>query len=1059
MLQIVKASAGSGKTYKITLEFLRLVFRNPENYRHILLTTFTNKATAEMKHRIIQALYGFAQGESNEFSKEICEKNNISKEEAQKIARKILSSIISDYGRFSVTTIDSLFQRILREFAREVKLPGAYEIEMDSGKVMEEVIDLLIEKIEQGSTLLKWMIEFSEEKIALGKDYKIQNELKRISKKLLNEEFQRIESNLVKVTEDKDLMLKIQQEIIQKHELYKRQAVEISEEIKSILSAYNLQYEDFKSKFFVKMEKVLDGEFGSPTATMINNIDNPDNWVTKGTSRREDIMKVYPKINELLKQYIQVVYPKIIVYKLFRDNIYIFGIISDIVKELSEYRKNNNLLLISDAQNLLRQVIGENETPFVYEKIGNIYKHFMLDEFQDTSAMQWENFKPLIANSVAEGKLSFVVGDVKQSIYRFRGGDWRLLLHKIKQDINPYKETSLSGNWRSLENIVGFNNCFFKSIPSMMKIFDIEIDPNSPYANVFSDVFSDGAQDIPENRAGGYVRFEKIDTRENVLYKNIALDKMFEQITKLILQGHKPKSICILVRNNSHAKEIIAFAHSLSLSNPDFKALDLRFLSPESLYIYSNPAVVLLVQSIRFLNEKGEDLLYAAIVEAFELLHNKEFSPISVENWFEELPDLLKNEKDNLRKLDIVQLVEKLCSYYEIDKYQQHTAYLQTFLDAIHLYVEENGNNHHLFGEWWDDNKEKFSIQTPSSVDAVKIMTMHKSKGLEFEFVFVPFYSFTNIGHNDSNFVWIQPNELAEFGIENYPIKLSKSLTETEYSTYFQDNKIMSILDDINLMYVTFTRAKRGLFVWYQHYESNGESFSEAKLIHYFLQNNTNIELPEYFSSEGKVKGLIRKEYLEQNKEEESTIYSFGKIPEIDLEKSEELKPLVINRLGFSTDFVDIKTFVKRQRKSSELTKGSELHEFLAQIKTNDDLAKGVCYFQKHYPISKETMEVWIQKLKILFTSEESKNWFNGTYEVYNERPLNILETGETIIPDKLLIKEHEAVIVDYKTGKAYKDVYDKQVKKYVSAVQKLGFNQVSAYLVYWDEMKIDKVF
>ncbi|NPA69107.1 MAG: UvrD-helicase domain-containing protein, partial [Chlorobi bacterium] len=443
-LQIYKASAGSGKTYLLTLNYLKTAFKAPDRFTKILAVTFTNKAAEEMKTRILEKLDELIKkGKNADYFKEIKQSGQYKTDnELIKNAETIRDNILHDYSAFNVGTIDSFVQKVIRAFAFEMNLNSSYEIEFDTDKVTEDLTNKLYEKISFDRDLQKWLLQYAQNKTENNKNWDFKNEIKNLTSEIFKEQFLELYKNRKIEKKEMNDFLKTLYKIKNNFE---SKMSELAAKYKKILEdaamnpgTYGMKFKIISNHFLVKT--AIKKEYDNFTATFIKARDGIENWYAKSASAQiiNDIKNTYEKLYPLIETYFKYFEAESENYYTATEIIkqfHAFGIINDMAAELSEYRSENNILLISDTNLLLKEIIGNNDAPFIYEKTGTGFYNIFIDEFQDTSNFQWANFKPLITNSLSQGYTNLIVGDIKQSVYRWRGGDWKLLLQGVKQDI------------------------------------------------------------------------------------------------------------------------------------------------------------------------------------------------------------------------------------------------------------------------------------------------------------------------------------------------------------------------------------------------------------------------------------------------------------------------------------------------------------------------------------------------------------------------------------------------------------------------------------------------
>ena len=565
MLTIYKASAGSGKTFQLVVEYLKLLLKNPYNYKHILAVTFTNKATNEMKTRILEQLHLLANNQNSNYL-EILQNNTYSEKEIRSNAKLVLKNILHDYNRFSISTIDSFTQRVIKSFNRELGISPNFTLELDSEMILAEAVDQMLSKIGNDKKLLKWLKEFSKEKIEENKSQRIDENIKALGKELFKENFQLFfpeDSESVYSRENLDSFgkelrkLKVQFETILKNK---------GKEAFNSIQNNGFSIDDFsykKSGVAGYIFAISEGEPKEPGIRILTASEDVEKWYGKKHKQATEIHQlVESELQPLLLEIIgffekegQQYFTVLAVQKQLR----MLGILTDLKEEIKTLLHEKGVLQISDSNLLLSKIIGQSDSPFIYEKTGNYYKHFMLDEFQDTSTLQWNNFKPLVENSLAEGNNNLVVGDVKQSIYRWRNSDWKILAEQIDSDfIGQIQSETLKKNWRSDKNIIDFNNAIFGSLKDNFESTLIEPIDNEEeiYASKFNNIYNSFVQE-PGNPGAERTGFVKVRFLPDDDFENETVGTLVEQVKQLQDNGIKASEIAILIRKHKEGTPII----------------------------------------------------------------------------------------------------------------------------------------------------------------------------------------------------------------------------------------------------------------------------------------------------------------------------------------------------------------------------------------------------------------------------------------------------------------------------------------------------------------------
>ncbi len=476
--KIYRSSAGSGKTYQLALEYICLALLSSGNFRHILAVTFTNKATREMKRRIVSFLWQLSNSGDPALLDQVNAQTNLSDEQIRDRSKTVLSQILHGYSHFAVSTIDAFFQKILRAFAREMGLLGNYKVELDENAVQQAIIDLTLADVGSNDRLTKWLVDFASNNIENSKTWDIRKDIERLTGEIFTENFKSFEADFQKHASDNQFVQQFLENLQKVRSKFEPEASSLAGKCVDVIERRGLNIEDFKYKqsgLAVWLIKVATKQDFNLSKRAINAAEGTNEWYSKTSEKQHEIQDLLTEsLDQLfssLVDYLKKNLPLYLAVVDFMRNVYTFGILSDIMKRLQNYRQENDIMLISDVNAFLKGIISENEMPFIYEKTGSWYRHFLIDEFQDTSQFQWDNFKPLIENSLAEGNKNLLVGDAKQSIYRWRGGDWELLANRINEEIRHdlLDEKALQTNWRSERNVVEFNNTLFTILPLLIQ--------------------------------------------------------------------------------------------------------------------------------------------------------------------------------------------------------------------------------------------------------------------------------------------------------------------------------------------------------------------------------------------------------------------------------------------------------------------------------------------------------------------------------------------------------------------------------------------------------------
>ena len=1007
MIEVLKASAGAGKTHRLTGEYMELLFSKPFAFKHILAVTFTNKATDEMKQRILEQLHLLSQpGVKSDYLERIMNFTGMDEVWVREKAKEILVSILHDYTSFRVSTIDKFFQLVMRSFARELGKMATYSVEMDKESVLMRAVDKMFVQLDepQNQKLLEWLIDYSLEAVDKGSSWNVKGEILKLGNQIFSEEFklakEKGEKNFEDVTIDEVAALKNNLKGVA--DGFVDELVGLAKEGVRCMADNNLSAEDFKGgsrspfKYFEKVEKMTRGKGAvePPAATFMALYDDKGKWFT-GKKCPGEIEMVYPELNEIIGKIIALFengYRGYVTAMVLLSNVNVLGILNDIYAKVLEYCREKNIILLSESTELLGKIIDGSDTPFVYEKIGAKLDHFMLDEFQDTSSLQWRNFYPLLKNSLAEGHRNLIVGDVKQSIYRWRGSDWKILKEDIYSQFrkDELKDDNLKFNYRSTVNIIEFNNKFFEyCAKEAQRIVELG-------GKDLVEVYSELEQKVPENRLQkkGYVEIDFINGEEND-FQEAALGMLPQKVAALIEGGYAQKDIAVLVRTG---KEGNLVAEKLLESGYDV-------ISSDSLYVSSSLSVQKVVNVLREVDNPLSDAL-------------------RIMRMFQTIPTI-----EQISHYSLYQLCEAIVRESLSEDEKGDVAYLQAFLDLVLEFTNSKGTNIGQFIKWWDESGVKCTISAPEDMDAVRVMTIHKSKGLGFNVVIVPFLN-ENLDHKQLQY----PTLWSTYEGMPVPVKYSKGLLETGFDGVYKSERLAACIDALNTVYVAFTRAKEEMIIFAPEAKLNKSGETSVTAVSDLLYNYcTNVCKGV---SDGRMvlgeSGCIKKDAPKEGKMKLGKVFQQGLL---------EKRSRTAAQSG------------SLQEGESIREHGIAMHYVFSLIEYADDIdaaveracAEGVAGCSRQ-----ELLEMVERKV----ASVEQYGWFGKEYKVLNECSI-LTPSGEEKRPDRVLVKGDEAIVIDYKFG-AYSQEdtaqlagYKKQVSRYRELLTAMGYTNVKGYLWY----------
>lgn len=1064
---IYKSSAGSGKTYTLTMEYLKLALRYLDAFKSILAVTFTNKATQEMKERILKELKRMRNGiDGKEYmDKVLMESLELDTYGLQSRAAQTLTVILHDYGRFSVSTIDSFFQKVVRAFAREMDLNAKFEVEMDQDAVLDRVVDRVVAKVMDDAQLHEWLVDYAKEEIEKGNSWDIRRKIKELGRELFQENFKKFAPEIRVFLKEKENISRLQQFARDRKAELIKITRSLKEEAERIRVANGLEWTDFSGgtrSFALKFAKLGDREQPVPDLTDLQMAlaFSEEGWFAKTSKQKEAIISAYHQgLGQILGQ-IPALYVKWMTLEAISRNIFVFGVFRNLLEELTLLKDEENMLLISDANEFLKEITQENEAPFIYEKVGNQFRNYLIDEFQDTSGFQWASFKPLLENSLAQGNTNLLVGDVKQSIYRWRGGEMRLLLEEVEKQIGKdYVENKhLDTNYRSLPNVIQFNNALFKKLPQSFE-FSLklkEVEKEHILSKAYQDVFQKVSPSKEKSAFKGKVRLEFLEEdkdQETVKFKDMVLEKLPEMVMALQDRGYALQDIAFLVRTKNEGEHIADCLMDFSASYPELP-YGFDVLSDESMFLHKSASVKALVAGLKYLHSPDDMVQFKTMWYYRSVLQNENIDhdlfaldrvPTSLKGKVEEF----KQAETHLLKLPLMETVEELIGFLGLQEDSLERAYLSGFKEAVYDFSVNNRADLAGFLEWWEEHKDKRTVKIPESHNAMRIMTIHKSKGLQFKVVLMPFLDWKIFDTGKSNVVWAPfADEENEFSAI-IPITLNKDLAKSDFRSIHEEEKILAYLDSLNLIYVALTRAEE--IFWSLSPFTGKATEGSSNQLAYHLQM------------------VLSSAYLEEMNfdfssafDQESKVFEFGDWPYQADSKPEKTAALPLrwayqnwsSLLKVKQYAVDFSQEGLAQRKRRDF--GLLIHELLEKSRSREEAKNQIKVYYFEGRLDKEEVMDVENQLDRLFEQPLFASWFEGENILLTEQGI-LLPGGKQKRPDRIILKDHEAIVVDFKTGEEY-ERYGKQVMEYMDLVNKLSGKPVRGYLCYLETGKIEEV-
>lgn len=1042
MLSIYKASAGSGKTHTLTLEYLLMLFRDNQvrnqhfmPHSHILAVTFTKKATAEMKERILLALYTLSQSPSeSQFFDDLSKQLRLDEKSIQTQARYLLIGILQDYNRFSVSTIDGFFQQVIRTFAMELGLSTTYDLAMDSNEVIQQAVDDIFRKIrlqqEENQDIISWITELTQHNIEENSSTNPHKLVSTFSQQLNKEELKRNINQLREFFANKDNIRTYQQQLLQITTNTINHIAQIQQQATMLLEGVVGTRKHAVSAFLDYsatdlIEKGLNNQF-------LGVLDNPETLytTTKTTkAQQQEVMQIYHNgLHLLYEEMVQTFDTEVRDYhtaQAILNHLYTVGLLQDVAGQVETTNRQLGRVPISDVNTLIHEVIDGQEAPFIYERVGQYLRHFMIDEFQDTSALQWDNFLPLINEAESKGSDNLIVGDTKQSIYRWRNSDWKLL-NNVHHHFHHVQQPPMGNNWRSAKLLIHENESIIHHYAQWV---DQTITQNgwkesTPLANAIASIYhTDAIHQEAKKDLPGLFQLQFFDgTKSDVEQRT--LDAIDVQLRQLEQEGISWGRIAMLVRRNSDA-ELLA-NYLISKNYP--------VESAEGMRVQSHPAVQLLLAVMQQHLQPDNEVTQRIIQD----LH----APFS---------EQLHKEIELAFQLPLYELVQTLIQSLELTSESSALPYLTAFQDQVYQFTKNRVSDLQAFLEYWEKKANKVTIPTSAITNAIRILTVHSSKGLEFDIVMLPFLNWDIQRIGQGEILWCKPNHEPFNQMPLVAVSLSSKLLKTHFCNEYINEIISQYIDNLNLTYVAFTRPKYRLYAYGQMYESN----------------NNKIKI----SNVGQLLSYLYDQVIDTTsllQSDEEGVYTYLRAdnnPTIAPEKpnnthTREAKYIstpIGNRLKLRSRAEDDYT---QDTPLETIDLGILMHEWLENIRTWDDAPKALQQMRSEGKITAQqtpAMQEQLHNLQQLLQREGKTHWFDGSMSILTEQTI-LSNTGKTYRPDRIIIHQNQAEVIDYKFGNEHISKYNEQLRNYTLMLQQMGYT-VDAYVVYVALQKIAKVY
>ncbi len=1036
-VKILSASAGSGKTYRLAYKFvhdtIKHLYTKPYLYRAILAVTFTNKATEEMKRRILSEINTLAVNTAkSNYIADLERELAISQEEIAKRAKIIRTKILHDYSRFTILTIDKFFQRILRAFVKELGMELNYNIELDTDTILSQSTDSLIEDISEDKDLYRWIMAFAQERIENDKAWDdIRKDMNKLGKALFNES----SKQAIQQSIPREQLEKIMREAEKKLEIEYAELKALGEKAMSIMDNAGVEPSDFfgKSTSFAHIfAKVAAEKNFNITNTIISRAQSSDKWSTNPTAQA-----IAPELCRLLGEIIEQ-YNRcdrlLTTLNCVKQNYRSFALLQDINRKVCEQCDQDGVMLLPETKYILSKFVEDNDAPFIYEKSGNRFERFMIDEFQDTSLKEWGNFVPLLKNAISQSNETsvLIVGDVKQSIYRWRGGDWRILMNGVSDSLgseNTHTE-NMKQNYRSLRQVVEFNNevmgavvkaeneTLNSEINSALSEGKITVQTHTELHNTLEKAYDEHEQEPRvKSEKSGYVYVEPFEQTPPIV----------ECIESAIARGYSYNDIMILHRNEKDGLKTTKILMEYKRHNNTF-----NIMTQEALVI-GTAAVSNFIIAVMRLSQDRRDGISLAIINDYL---GRDYDCA--------LSDEEQQMLTSISQLSPEQAFERIVMRYSLDKNEKEIAYLQAVHEQVVAFCSSKVADIQLFLKMWDEKGSAKSLSVENGDSTIELMTIHKAKGLEKKIVIIPYCSW-RLDPLPRSTIWATPRQGEELSkIGKFPINYKNDLTQTIYADEYIREKVYSHTDAINLLYVALTRAKEELYA-------------------FIPKNNSTVAMT------GELLWNAVKDRATTDPESARTWVEYGQKQAPEPEKGDKNKKEVRNVLirHYPTSAVEMvhPPFERYFEESGTTTLaprnvGITMHEILNQADNADDVVSGIDAAYTDGRLTATQAEELKTVIEREFSRQEVAEWFGEWDEVRRENDILCGHIVGTRRPDRVMIKGERAVVVDYKFGEEKLSSHRKQIKEYMQLLSQMGYQQVEGYVWYLtlgEIVKIDK--